>query len=349
MNVAGLLSFFESRRQSGTSMVLVTVYDTRGSTYSKAGAQMLIDADGKFHGMLSGGCLEGDLALRAAKVVETGETMSVAYDLSVDDDLWGLGVGCDGTMFVLLQRLSPDNDYQPFGAIADAMALDRPVRLAVVIESATSAIAPGATIVSEEGHSRRYGVDEGPAAELSAWLQDAGKGCADVSVDGQVLTVLAAALEPPHRLLVLGAGLDAEPVVRIAREMGWRCTVVDHRDAYVASGEFTGADDLICEPAENLAQVVDLSRYDAAVVMSHHLGSDRSYLRQLADSDIPYVGLLGPAHRRDRLLEEIGEPASSLAGRLHGPAGLDIGGRGPAVIALSIVAEIQSVLDRRSD
>jgi xanthine/CO dehydrogenase XdhC/CoxF family maturation factor len=251
-------------------------------------------------------------------------------------------------MFVLLQRLSADNDYQPFGSIADAMALDRPVRLAVVIESATTAIAPGTTIVSTEEQSRAFGAEDGLAVSLSTWLQDAGKGCGEISVDGQALTLLAAALEPPHRLLVLGAGLDAEPVVRIACEMGWRCTVADHRDAYVASGDFTGADEVICEPAENLAQVVDLSRYDAAVVMSHHLGSDRSYLRQLADSDIPYVGLLGPAHRRDRLLEEIGEPATGLAGRLHGPAGLDIGGRGPAVIALSIVAEIQSVLERRS-
>jgi xanthine/CO dehydrogenase XdhC/CoxF family maturation factor len=130
--------------------------------------------------------------------------------------------------------------------------------------------------------------------------------------------------------------------------MGWRCTVVDHRDAYVASGDFRGAEEVICEPAENLKDVVELPRYAAAVVMSHHLGSDRSYLRQLADSDVPYVGLLGPAHRRDRLLEEIGDPASRLSGRLHGPAGLDIGGRGPAAIALSIVAEIQSVLERLS-
>ena len=118
MNVSGLLSFFGERRGSGVPMVLVTVYETLGSTYSKAGAQMLIDAEGKFHGMLSGGCLEGDLALRAAKVIETGDPVAVEYDLSQDDDLWGLGVGCDGTMFVLLQRLSAENEYQPFGAIA---------------------------------------------------------------------------------------------------------------------------------------------------------------------------------------------------------------------------------------
>jgi xanthine/CO dehydrogenase XdhC/CoxF family maturation factor len=348
MNVVGLLSFFGERQESGAPMVLVTVYDTRGSTYSKAGAQMLIDQEGRFHGMLSGGCLEGDLALRAARVIETGEPMAVEYDLSQDDDLWGLGVGCDGTMWVLLQRLAADNDYQPFKAIADAMALDRPVKLAAVIESASPAIAPGSAVVVAADQSSAFGVAGKQAAELSSWLHEAGKGCAAVDVGGRSLTLLAAGLEPPHRLLVLGAGLDAEPVVRMACEMGWRCTVVDHRQAYVDSGDFSGADRVLCAPAESLAEVVDFSRFDAAVIMSHHLVSDRTYLRQLADSHVPYVGLLGPAHRRDRLLEDIGEASSRLGSRLHGPAGLDIGGRGPAVIALSIVAEIQSVLARRT-
>jgi xanthine/CO dehydrogenase XdhC/CoxF family maturation factor len=211
MNVAGLLSFFEDRRESGTPMVLVTVYDTQGSTYSKAGAQMLIDADGKFHGMLSGGCLEGDLALRAEKVIETGETMSVAYDLSVDDDLWGLGVGCDGTMFVLLQRLSSDNEYQPFGAIADAMALDRPVRLAVVVESVTAAVAPGATIVSTEEQSRAFGADEGPAAELSTWLH----GPAGLAIGGRGPAVIALSIVAEIQSAVRSS-IIATPMLQVA-------------------------------------------------------------------------------------------------------------------------------------
>jgi xanthine/CO dehydrogenase XdhC/CoxF family maturation factor len=348
MNIAGLLRFFEERRERGAPMVLVTVYETRGSTYSKAGAQMLIDGDGRFYGMLSGGCLEGDLALRAARVIETGEPAAVEYDLSLDDDLWGLGVGCDGTMLVLLQRLAAEDDYQPFSAIADAMLLDHPVRLAVVIDSET--VAPGSAVVEAGGREQAYGLGSKAVADLCAWLKDAGTQCARVEIDGDDASVLAARLVPPHRLLVLGGGLDAEPVVRIAFEMGWRCTVMDHRQAYIDSGNFSGADPVLCAPAESLAEVVDFSRFDAAVIMSHHLVSDGTYLRQLADTEIPYVGLLGPAHRRDRLLEGLGEEAASrLSGRLHGPAGLDIGGRGAAAIALSIVAEIQSVLEKRSD
>ncbi len=100
-------------------------------------------------------------------------------------------------------------------------------------------------------------------------------------------------------------------------------------------------------PAADLAASLDLSSFDAAVVMSHHLASDRAYLAQLAATEIRYVGLLGPAARRDRLLSELGDSAKALEGRLRGPAGIDIGGRGPAAIALSIVAEIQGVLQGR--
>ena len=87
-------------------------------------------------------------------------------------------------------------------------------------------------------------------------------------------------------------------------------------------------------------------RFAAAIVMSHHLVSDRVYLEQLAATKVAYIGLLGPRHRRARLLDELGDAGAGLEGRLHGPAGLDIGGRGPAPIALSIVAEMQQALSK---
>ena len=152
--------------------------------------------------------------------------------------------------------------------------------------------------------------------------------------------VLFALVAPLPRVLILGAGLDAEPLLRFASELGCLCTVVDHRPAYVDNGDFRLAEKVLCCEADALADNVQLDDYAFAVVMSHHLASDRSYLRALAASRVAYVGLLGPAGRRDRLLAELGDVAADLEGRLHGPAGLDRGGRGPAAIALSIVAEM---------
>ena len=295
MNPTRLLKFFESRRGRDEPLVLVTVYDTEGSTYSKAGAQMLVDQNGVFHGMLSGGCLEGDLAIRARQVIETGNQQTVTYNLGDDDDeLWGMGVGCDGLMRMLLQPLLPKDGYAPFAEIADIL----------------------------NGHV---------AAEITI----------PVSGEPGDLTVV---VNPPPQVLIMGAGLDAEPVVRFAAELGWRCTVVDHRQAYIDNGEFAAATLTRCLPADDLSKELDLSRYNMAIVMSHHLISDRSYLRQLAATQIAYVGLLGPRNRRDRLLGEIGEVAKKLEPRLYGPAGLDLGGRGPEPIALSIIAQMQQEL-----
>ena len=345
MNSAGLVRFFEERCARGEPLVLVTIYETRGSTYSKAGTQMLVDGKGDFHGMLSGGCLEGDLALRAATVIETGVPQAVTYDLARDDELWGLGVGCDGVMRVFLQSLAAANGYQPFRAIADAMQGDRPVRLAIVIESGQPDVPEGAAAIGTAAGARGFGVADATAAEL---VRDAPRPVFEpVAVAGGSVNVLATVIQPPTRLLVLGGGPDAEPVVRFAAELGWRCTVVDHRDAYIESGRFGAAEKVACVPAGELGGKLDLSRYDAAIVMSHHLASDRAYLGQLAATNVRYVGLLGPAARRDRLLSELGEAGKALTGRLHGPAGVDLGGRGPAAIALSIIAEVQGVLQGR--
>ena len=346
MNTAALVRFFDACRQRGEPLVLVTVYETQGSTYSKSGAQMLVAGEGRFQGMLSGGCLEGDLALRAAAVIDSGEPQRVTYDLAQDDELWGLGVGCDGLMRVLLQALREENAYAPFADIAQVLQQSRSAWLALVIDSATGYAKPGAAALKVQDEVRAIGMDAAVAEHLFLQHGAEESGLQGADLDGESATVLFTVLRPPPRLLVLGAGMDAEPVVRLAAEMGWRCTVADHRDAYVEHGNFATADRVLCLPADDLAEELDLVQFDAAVIMSHHLASDRSYLRQLAATDIVYVGLLGPLNRRERLLADLGDDGTRLGERLHGPAGLDIGGRGPAAIALSIIAEVQAVLER---
>jgi xanthine dehydrogenase accessory factor len=267
MNSAKLQRFFEQRRARNEPLVLVSVTSTEGSTYSKAGDLMLIDQNGVACGMLSGGCLESDLAARARVVLESGAPQSVTYELaSGDDDVWGLGIGCDGSMVIGLQRISSDNDYAPLE------------------------------------------------------------------------------IPPPISLLVLGAGLDAVPLARLAAEMGWHSTVVDHRPAYIENNQFPEACEKHCLEPGQLAAKLELENFDAAIVMSHHLASDRGYLQQLADTDISYIALLGPAARKDKLLADLGDAGGKLQNRLKGPAGLSLGGRGPEVIALSIVAQIQQAL-----
>ncbi len=251
---------------------------------------MLVDTNGDFQGMLSGGCLEGDLAERSKRVISDVRAERVNYDLRGDDDVFGLGVGCEGMLQILIPPLTHATDYEPLTSLLHEL------------ESESSA-----EIVLDDGQSN----------------------------------VTTARVFAPLKLLVLGAGKDAEPLVTFCAELGWQIWVADHRPAAIAAFRKGLAEELVCGAAKDTATVFDLDRFDAAIVMSHNLSADRDYLVSLAGSSIDFVGLLGPPHRRDRLLQEIGTAADHLKDRLRGPVGAQIGGRGPAAIALEIVAELQ--------
>ena len=347
MSARDLRAFFDAHKDGAAGLVMASVYETLGSTYSKTGARMLITAAGDFQGMLSGGCLEGDLAERAARVASSGVPEAVTYDLRRDDEeLWGLGVGCEGLMRIFLQPLAAADYHQPFTVLIGVLEGERPGVVATVIDTADGDPAPGATLVGTDGGFRSVGLTAAQADALEPIAREVLAGGRSVTRTVGSATVLFAILEPPPRILVLGGGLDAEPVVRFCIELGWRVVVQDHRPAYIAKGDFGGAENVICAPAASLAGELDLDRFAAAIVMSHHLVSDREYLRQLADTEMAYIGLLGPRDRRERLIAELGDSGSRLAGRLHGPAGLDIGGRGPRSIALSIVSQLHQELMR---
>jgi xanthine/CO dehydrogenase XdhC/CoxF family maturation factor len=173
------------------------------------------------------------------------------------------------------------------------------------------------------------------------------RGLMDVATDGASATAFVDVIELPPRVLILGAGPDAAPVVSACHALGWSVTLFDHRPAYAVAAHFPQAERVLLGAAEELRTCLDPEEFAAAVVMSHHLIADRAYLRQLAATRVGYVGLLGPAPRRHRLLAELGPAAQGLRGRLFGPVGLDIGARTPEAIAVAIVAEIHAVLSGR--
>jgi xanthine dehydrogenase accessory factor len=169
----------------------------------------------------------------------------------------------------------------------------------------------------------------------------------DWEMDGRRTRAFVQFLAPPPHLLICGAAPDAQPVAGAARALGWRVTVVDHRPAYAVAADFPGALVLLCDPG-SLRRQVAVEQCHAAVVMSHHLLSDASYLRELAQAGVPaYVGLLGPEARRLRLAQELGPAAEQLKSRLRGPVGIDMGAVTPEGIALAIVTQIHAWLAGR--
>ncbi len=317
-----LLAFLEREVAQGHSLVAAIVIATEGSTYRKAGALMLLSSSGARCGLLSGGCLEGDLHEHALQLLGGDRrVLERHYDgRTSDDPVWGLGLGCEGAMRILLWRLDgPD----PLRAFLAAEETRRPAALRIALASGEAHLALSGAEDTDRGPSR---------------MERSG------STDDGVITLRAARIPA---LLLCGAGPDAEPVARMASQVGWQVTVVDHRPAYVEAARFPDAARVATVDAADPGAAVTLDGFEAAVVMSHNLIADGRYLAALAVSDIPHVGLLGPAARRERLYAELGPLAERLRPRLRAPVGLDLGGASPEAIALSIVAELQASLHGR--
>lgn len=283
---------------------------------------------------------------RAQQVLATGEALAVEYDTRGSDDvLWGIGLGCEGAMRIVLTRIDPANGYQPFAQVTQSRERNLPARFALVTASDNPAFSFGRHYLGSEPdlpapvlHTLNA-PESGPRALSNTAIQ----------LEHAGATFLIVSIALPVQLLILGAGPDVIPIVELAGMLDWQTCVVDHRPAYARPERFPRAARVLSQPVERLGDIIATARFDAAVVMSHHLLSDAAYLAALARSDIPYIGLLGPAPRRARLLSELdAQQAEALGWRLRGPVGLDIGASTPETIALSIVSEIQAVLAGRS-
>jgi xanthine dehydrogenase accessory factor len=344
-----LESLLENVPRNGSPGVLATVVATAGSTYRKPGARMLILSDGSYFGLLSGGCLEADLALHARQVLDSGMPRAVEYDMRGPDDiLFGIGAGCEGAMRVLLEPVGPGSPAATALVNAGhATRAGRSTSLIMVHESVDLVLGTHAAAAPSLVTAPALSPALLSAAQRA--LADAESRTIDTESTGRRTRAFVQFLAPPPHILICGAGPDAQPVAAAALALGWRVTVVDHRPAYALAERFPGAAVRRVD-ARSLRSSVAVAECHAVVVMSHHLPSDVAYLRELAEAGVPdYVGLLGPSARRRRIAEELGDASEKLRSRLRGPVGFDIGAVTPEGIALAIISEIHAWLAEAPD
>ena len=305
--------------------VLATIAATRGSTYRKKGTLMLVDDQGICTGLLSGGCLEADISLHAQQVLIGGKTKILRYNLQDDAELlWGLGLGCDGEIDILLQPLTGDNQHLGFASLMRAI---RNGNSGYFCQNITDNAQPHGQFFQSEINT------ESSSTLLVDHQQDES-------------SQLIIPVVPPLALLICGAGPDAVPVVNIANQLGWQVSVWDHRNAYLKQKDFQDCYQTQCIRVAN-ADVIALQSFDAAVVMTHNLETDGAYLSLLRSAKVDYIGLLGPIGRRNKLLSSQNIDVNDIQGQVYGPVGLDLGGRSPQAIALSIAAQIQQHISKR--
>lgn len=295
------------REPLADTAALAVVVATEGSTYRKAGALILLPERGARVGWLSGGCLEAELDAAAAEVRASGGAKYLRLDTRSDDDLvFGSASGCRGVVELMVLPL-----VETAPLLAALRDLDRDGTATLQLE----------LYADGSGHA-----DDG--AQRRQWPATSS------APDGPCWSVR---LCPPRRLLLLGAGPESPPLLRLAHLLGWRVDVVESRARWFGALATADAHYLTLDALGSRA-----SGYDAAVVMSHHYSRDREFLRFCVDSETAWIGLLGPVARRDALLAELDATTRErLVGRLHAPVGLRLGGEGPETIALAIVAALQ--------
>lgn len=333
---------------AGRRAALATVVGITGSAYRRAGAKFLVEEGGETLGGVSGGCLEADVREVGLGVLAGGEPRLLRYDTGSDEDaVWGMGLGCDGTVEVFVQAATGG----PVGALGP--------RLRQLLDG-EEAIAIATVVAADEGDEAALTLvvaGDGTWGSLGSAALDrqARERARTLLVDGRSRVepvgdraVFFDVLRPPRHLLVFGAGDDARPLVSHAAGVGFRVTVVDHRPALLADGRFPEARETVLARADDGAELPRLApgrtERSLAVVMTHSLRHDREWARHLLAAGVPYVGLLGPRGRTEALLSEIGAEGDP---RVHGPVGLDLGADGPQQVAISIVAELLAVTGGR--
>lgn len=346
-----LIDAYQQLKQQAEDAVLATIIETFGSTYQKAGARMLITRQGELLGLLGGGCFERDLVEHSLPVFQTGEAKTVFYDMRAPDDvIWGLGLGCNGAVRVLLQLLKAEDDFTPLNIIANAAEANMPGILVSVYKSGHPQYPVGHSsflLGSIDTDRQLLTIASFPFPPLQTLSQQ--KACIESHViNNHVVKAFYDPLPPPLQLLVLGAGADAIPLVQCAKSLGWRVTVADHRLDHIKKERFPQADNLLHLMPQDLSGTLELNQFNALVLMTHNIEYDERYLNSIVNSRIPFIGLLGPSHRKDRLLQSLGSHASRISDRVFGPVGLDIGAETPEEIALSIMAGIHAELNGRS-
>ncbi len=337
-------------RSRGQEVVLATVVATSGSTYRRPGARLLLSAERWIAGGISGGCLERDVLSKAWWRTREGPLVITYDSTSADDEeTWTFGLGCNGRVDVLLERLPPGGETHPLEFIVGRLAARKAGVMATVFRDEVGK-GVGKRLVRDEA-GVRSDLPAGPLrdrllTEAEASLAEGATRTARFEVEGRPLDVLLEVVRPPRSLVVFGTGQDAVPLVRLAAALGFHLTVVSNTSGGVPAELFRDADVQLTASPAAVAEKLVIERDAATVVMTHNLGHDRGYLRFALESGCSYVGVLGPRARTDRLLDELRDvgfsPTKQQRDSLYSPVGLDLGAEQPEEIALAILSEIQA-------
>ena len=354
--IKAIIEGYDHLDRQTAQAALATVVRVEGSSYRRTGARMLVMSDGVWIGGISGGCLEGDALKRARLAIAKATPSKITYDTTTDDEHQiGVGLGCNGIIDVLFTPLDFDDSTNPVEVLKNCMNERRQTHVLITITSLE-----GNWNSIKEGDVIRYTDPESLNGLAQADIQEQlnekiqARMTKGVSApyrfenqEGQILETFIEILSPEIHLVLWGHQYDVYPLTRLVKELGWRVTIV--ANLLKVNRKIVALADEIILP-ENFADIL-FDAHTAIVLMSHDYKTDKNNLPIVLATNAPYIGMLGPRVRSERIWAELADEGNPIAdtdfSRIHAPVGLDIGAVSPEEIALSLAAEIRASFSAR--
>jgi xanthine dehydrogenase accessory factor len=352
--IVDIVNAWHQAQKQHLQTALATVVQVEGSSYRQPGARMLITERGELTGAISGGCLEGDALRKAQLVMVQQKPMLVTYDTNDEDDAkLGLGLGCNGIIHILIEPVLPEETNHPITFLEAVLRKRQPAVIATLFSlEERKATQPGTCLLLQEGQVVTRKIE----GEVKQLLIKDGQQAALLNESAVEhygnYTAFVEVVQPAIHVVIAGAGNDVMPVVKMAQLVGWQITVGDGRSNYATPERFPAASCTLMAKPEALLQQVQMDNRTAVLLMTHNYNYDLAMLQMLLPLQPPYIGLLGPKKKKQRLLDELAADGMTITddmlASLYGPTGLDIGAETAEEIALSIIAEIQAVFSKKS-
>lgn len=340
----------QKSKQAGVTTFLATIVNTFGSTYRQKGAKMLLTEQGEMIGTLSGGCVENDI-LHHSKHTSLSPVL-ITYDATqADEVIWGFGLGCEGKVQILLERLGESNGFCPVNLISQCFQSKKLGAMATIFaQQGTIKAEIGTRFLIYPDDSTYTNIEDQELLQAIATDTITAKNNQTTTVYEYQLShgsvqVFIEVIKPPTSLIIFGAGRDALPLVQLAQAIGWEVTIVDCRAQPETYQRFSCADEVILTRREILNQQISVGENTVAVVMTHNYFDDYHIIKYLLPSSIAYLGIMGSKHRINKILTALNPPEKQLH-KLYSPIGLNLGANSPSEIAMAIIAEIQAVLNQ---
>lgn len=351
--IFSVIQAYQQAVAAGKKTALATVVHVEGSSYRRPGARMLITEDAEITGSISGGCLEGDAFRKALHVILSDKAMLVTYDTADEDDAkFGMGLGCQGVIQVLIEPLQGERGAAIIELLRKATASRRYASLVTFFSMSDKKAPQYGSVYLYSERNESFGVlpvvsKEIIDAEATQVIEQRRSSFKKYLIDQQEIIVFTELIQPPVSLVVVGAGNDVIPVVKMAEMLGWQSTVFDGRPMYASRERFPMPScQVFHSKADQILERVQIDARTVFVLMSHNYNYDLAVLKVLLNHPVTYIGILGPHKKMKMMMDELAENGIELTDKqkeaVHGPVGLHIGAETAEEIAVSIIAEIQA-------